>query len=45
MFRLALDNWSVGIVEERHYRLVQGSDMNRDYIRATNTMDEPLLID
>jgi hypothetical protein len=42
MFRLALDNWAVGIVEERHYKLVQSSEMSSGYIRITNT---PHLID
>jgi hypothetical protein len=44
MFRLALDHWSVGIVEERHYRLAQSLGFGENYIRMANTSSEPLTI-
>ncbi|MDR1797927.1 MAG: endonuclease [Clostridiales Family XIII bacterium] len=45
MFRLALENWSVGIVEERHYKLVPSTGIDSDYIRSANTTAEPLLLE
>jgi len=44
IFRLDLDKWSVGIVEERHYKLVSSTEFDEKYIRSTNTSTEPLLL-
>ena len=41
MFQLALDHWAVGIIEERHYKLVQSSAINDEYVRKTNISREP----
>lgn len=44
MFRLDLDDLSVQIVEERHYRLVDKAHMPANYIQQANTSDAPLTL-
>ncbi|MCL2811671.1 MAG: endonuclease [Clostridia bacterium] len=45
MFRLALDHFSVAIVEEKHYRLAQSFAFYDGYVRNVNAENAPLLID
>jgi hypothetical protein len=43
IFRLALDRYSVAIVEEKHYKLVQSDAFVGGYIKEVNTGSTPLL--
>lgn len=45
MFRLALDNFTVQIIEEKHYHLVDSSHISQDYVIRNNTERAPLLIE
>jgi len=45
MFRLTLDHYSVAIVEEKHYKLVQNDAFIGGYIRDTNYGNTPLLLE
>jgi len=45
MFRLTLDHFSVAIIEEKHYRLVQNNAFNDGYVRNINVGNTPLLMD
>ena len=45
IFRLSLEHYSVAIVEERHYRLVQTDVFNDSYIRDINSGNTPLLLE
>ena len=45
MFRLTLDHYSVSIVDEKHYRLLQSDAFDDGYIRGVNAGNTPLLLD
>lgn len=45
LFRLALDGYSVQVVEEKHYKLVSGTAINDDYIRWANREQNPMLLE
>ena len=44
MFRLALEDFSVRIVEEKHYRLSKTAQLGDNYIREINTSFTPLIL-
>ena len=44
MFRLTLDDMSVRIVDEKHYKLINNSELSQDYVRRLSTENDPLTI-
>lgn len=44
MFRLALENFSVRIVEEKHYKLSKADQVTEEYIRRMNTEFQQMLL-
>lgn len=45
MFRLALEDFAVQIVEEKHYRLVDATHITPDYVRQNNTEINVMLLE
>lgn len=45
MFRLALEDFAVQIVEEKHYRLVGGTSISDEYIHRMNSEQAPLVLE
>lgn len=45
MFRLALDGFSVQIVEEKHYRLTNASNLPQDYVQRINAEEAPRILE
>lgn len=45
IFRLALEQYSVAIVEEKHYRLARNDTFSENYVRDINLKNTPLLLE